>query len=555
MQMAGLKWYKEVTTAKSLRTSSHDTSIPRNHFDIAGRDDSKEWIAAEEEEIAQLLAMGTWELVKLPPGRKAIKSKWVYRMKTDPFGNVTRYKARLCACGYSQKAGIDYKEIYAPVFRMESSRLFLIIISSRKMKFVLMDVTGAFLNGGLEERIYMAQPEGYEDLTRAEYVLLLLRNLYGLKQAPRVWHQTIDPFLRRLGFIAMEADPCIYYKWDADRIHLQLISLYVDNLGIAADLQSDIDHVRSQLNSEFKMTDEPDNMFLQMQLSCTDGIYSLSQTNAINKLIIATNMETALPSSTPMETLTLSNSDSPVVGSDEWIYMQTVPYRETIGSLSDICRKTRPDIAYSVSVASRYLANPGKKHWAHVKRIIRYLKGTKDYVLLLDPGSSPLTLYGFTDADWGGELDSSKSTSGYGFFYGKALFSSRSQTQSVTATSSTHAEYIAAYHSAAECIWARSFLQELGLISPNATTIYCDNEAAIKIAHFHMITPRSKHFNTKFHYLREQVINNYIDLQHVKGTNNLADIWTKPLGKLKFTTFCARLGIVPNPVHSVSDVN
>jgi hypothetical protein len=225
--------------------------------------DSAKWLKAEEEEIAQLLAMGTWEVVPLPKGRKAIRSKWIYRIKTDADGNPTRYKARLCACGYSQKAGIDYKEIYSPFFRMESSRMFLTIIASRKMKFAQMDVTAAFLNGGLDHSIYMKQPTGYEDHSRADYVLLLLRNLYGLKQAPRVWHQTIHPFLVKLGFISMEADPCIYYKWTSEQKRLQLISLYVDNLGIAADADIDLQAVRAALHSQYKMTDEPDDIFFK----------------------------------------------------------------------------------------------------------------------------------------------------------------------------------------------------------------------------------------------------------------------------------------------------
>ncbi len=570
MQMASLQWFKEVPTATVLRASASDPTVPKNHFDISGREDESDWIKAEQEEIAQLIAMGTWELVPLPQDRKPIKSKWVYRKKTDAQGNVVRYKARLCACGYSQKAGVDFKEIYSPVFRMESSRLFLTIVASRKMKLIQMDVTGAFLNGPLEETIYMKQPQGYEDLSKADYVLVLLRNLYGLKQAPRVWHQTIHPFLVEIGFKAMEADPCIYFKWDAPHKNLQLISLYVDNLGVAADQESDVEQVRAQLQSKFTMTDEPDDQFLQMKFKYSDGKMILSQTQAIDDLLVATNMESALPVSTPMEALTVSKDDCPSVGSDEWHHMQKIPYRETIGSLSHICRNTRPDIAYAVSVASRYLANPGPKHWNLIKRILRYLKGTRDWEFHLNPGALSLTtihnstqssdiqgtvrFYGFSDSDWGGQLETSKSTTGYGFFLGSALVSWQSKTQSVTATSSTHAEYIAAYHAAAECIWARNFLSELGLLDLGPTTLHCDNEAAIKLSKFHMVTPRSKHFDTKFHYLREQVATHTIDLIHCSGAENIADIWTKPLGSKKFSFFRTKIGVLPSTSQRVNYV-
>ena len=559
--MSSLEWLKEVQpTARSSRAASNDPSVPKNHSDIYGRDDESLWIKAEQEEIAQLIAMGTWELVPPPPGRSAIKNTWRYRKKTDANGVVTRYKARLCACGYSQRAGIDYKEVYSPVFRMESSRIFLSLIASRDMAFRQMDVTGAFLNGELEETIYMKQPVGYEDVAHADYVLLLLKNLYGLKQASRTWHQTIHPFLVELGFKAMDADPGIYFQWDEDHKHLQLISLYVDNLGIAADLPADVEHVRSKLSAKFKMTDEPDDQFLNMKIERTTAGFNLSQTVAIDALLVATNMTEATPASTPMDTLTVSKADCPAVGSDEWHHMQSVPYRETIGSLTHIARLTRPDISYSVSVASRYLANPGTAHWNHVKRILRYLKGTRDYIFKLEPGkdlspslrqksqlskiNGPLNFHGYVDSDWGGELESAKSTTGYGFYLGNALVSWMSKTQSTTASSSTYAEYIAGYSATAECVWSRNFFAELGLLELGPTTLYCDNEAAIKIAKFHMVTPRSKHFDTKFHYVREQVDKKTLELLHCPGAVNVADIWTKALGKARFLQFRAEIGVV-----------
>jgi hypothetical protein len=280
----------------------------------------------------------------------------------------------------------------------------------------------------------------------------------------------------------MDADPCIFFQWDEPKTHLQIISLYVDNLSIAADQQSDVDLKRSKLKQEYKMTDEPDNIFLQMKLTYKEGIITLSQARQIEALLISTNLSTTEPASTPMDTLTVSKADSPVIGSEEWQHMTNVPYRETIGSLTDIARKTRPDIAYAVSVASRYSANPGQKHWNQVKRILRYLKFTQNWAFKLDPGPSlntklqhttnstkiqgELRFKGWSDSDWGGQIEEAKSTTGYGWFLGNALVSYQSKTQPISATSSTMGEYIAAYHAAAECIWTRNFLSELGLLQP-----------------------------------------------------------------------------------------
>jgi len=558
---------QEHANSSSFRTKSHDPKLPKNHYDINHRPDASQWIQAEQEEIAQLLAMGTWSNPEpLPPGRQAIKNKWVYRLKTDAHGNVTRYKARLCACGYSQKAGIDYKEVYAPVFRMESSRIFLQIVASREMHFAQMDVTAAFLNGPLEERIYMQQIPGYEDLNNADYVLQLLRNLYGLKQSPRVWHQTIHPFLVELGFSSLQADPCIYTKGSAKSGNLQLISLYVDNLGLAVDQESDLLWLKGQLHAKFKMTDEPDNLFLNLRLTRTSNGFQLCQEQAILNLLDSTNMAACTPLSVPIDSVNVSIADCPQPNSPEWLEMQLVPYRETIGSLTQLCRLTRPDISFAVAVASRYLANPGKSHWNLVKRILRYLKGTCDWTFHIAPSQSfdhlltqssslsPLNghskFFGFCDADLAGQRESAHSTSGYGFFIGGSLVSWMSKSQSTVATSSTFAEYIAAYHASTECIWTRSFLSELDLLPPGPTPILCDNQAAISLASNHMVNPRSKHIDIKFHYLREQAARGHLVLLHCPTAHNVADIWTKPLPPKRFSILRSSLGVHPPSFQS-----
>ena len=256
------------------------------------------------------------------------------------------------------------------------------------MQFAQMDVTAAFLNGPLEETIYMQQAPGYEDFNNADYVVLLLRNLYGLKQAPRVWHQTIHPFLVELGFTSLQADPCIYWKGSAKTDNLQLISLYADNLGLAADQDSDIVWLKQQLHSKFVMTDEPDNIFLNLRLTRTETGFELCQESAILDLLTNTNMIDCNPVSIPIDSLNVSSADCPVPNSPEWLEMQSIPYRETIGSLTQICRLTRPDISFAVSVASRYLANPGKAHWQLVKRILKYLKGNSDWVFRIGTSDS-----------------------------------------------------------------------------------------------------------------------------------------------------------------------
>lgn len=558
LNQSGLEWFK---LPPAFARSANGNPLPVSYDSIDKLADKEEWIKATDSEIASLMEHQTWELVPLPPGRKALKNKWVFRIKRDAYGNITRYKARLCACGYNQIEGIDYKDIYSPVVRAESFRLFLGIVAARDMECIQMDVVTAFLNGSIKENVYMRQPPGYTDSKCPDKVCKIVKNLYGLKQAPKVWHDTIDPYLKTIGFSSLTADPCIYFKWNNGK--LSLVSLYVDDLAIASDSVEEIAIIKEKLMKKFKMTDDGDiDYILGMEIRRNrekKEIY-VSSKNKIDELLKEFNMATCIPASTPMDCMTISAADCPKANSEEWNHMQSVPYRSCVGKLTHLMRTTRPDLAFSVSVVNRYLHNPGSKHWNAVKRILRYLKGTRQYELKLAPldmstslsacDRSSMKLSGNADADWGGHTDNSKSTSGYAFFLGTSLISWASKVQPQTATSSTHAEYIATYHATAECLWTRTFLKELGLLnSAMPTTLYCDNEAAIKIANYHMVTPRSKHFETKLHCVREKVQNGEISLSFCPGKENVADIFTKPLPKMKFLNFRTELGLEDSSVH------
>lgn len=555
---SGIEWFK---LPPAFARSATGDPLPTTYDSIESLSDKEEWFKATDAEIASLIEHQCWELVPLPLGRKALKNKWVFRIKRDADGNITRYKARLCACGYSQTAGIDYKDIFSPVVRSESFRLFLGLVAGRNMECIQMDVVTAFLNGNIKEEVYMRQPPGYIGSDCSNKVCKLTKNLYGLKQAPKVWHDTINPFLKSLGFKSLTADPCLYFKWNDGK--LSLISLYVDDLAIASDSTEEIAEIKENLMKKFKMTDDGEiDYILGMEIRrdrSKKEIY-ISSRNKIDEILKDFNMATCIPASTPMDCVTISAADCPTPNSEEWNHMQSVPYRSCVGRLTHLMRTTRPDLAFSVSVVNRYLHNPGQRHWNAVKRILRYLQGTRQFELRLAPHDlttsvtacdrSSMKLSGNSDADWAGHTDNSKSTSGYAFFIGSSLISWASKAQSQTATSSTHAEYVATYHATAECLWTRSYLNELGLINPAApTTLYCDNEAAIKIANYHMVTPRSKHFDTKLHAVREKVQNGEIALSFCPGKENVADIFTKPLPKTKFLKFRSELGMKDSSVY------
>jgi hypothetical protein len=195
----------------------------------------------------------TWDLVDLPVNRKAIGCRWVFKRKIKPDGSIERYKARLVAKGYSQVKGIDFEETYAPVAQMKSIRTIIAIATELDLELQQMDVKTAFLNGDLEEEIYMLQPEGFAVPGMENKVCKLKKSLYGLKQAPRAWNHKLDTFLRENGFNQSQEDTAIYIKGNG--VGIFIIAVYVDDLILACKSMDSINDMKKELSSQFEMKD------------------------------------------------------------------------------------------------------------------------------------------------------------------------------------------------------------------------------------------------------------------------------------------------------------
>ncbi|KAH9141736.1 hypothetical protein AeRB84_014116, partial [Aphanomyces euteiches] len=206
-------------------------------------------------EYDSLIENGTWTLTDLPPGREALECKWLWRMKFDADGKLTKYKARLVLKGYMQQYGIDYLEIFAPVLRMNALRLLLCLVAHHAWKIRQMDVKTAFLNGTLDTDtvIFMEQPPGFAIQGEESKVCRLIKSIYGLKLAPRCWYLTLHSFLVRIGFERCVQKVCLYTKRVGDSV--VLLSVYVDDITITGNNDQDIEKACNALKDEFKMTD------------------------------------------------------------------------------------------------------------------------------------------------------------------------------------------------------------------------------------------------------------------------------------------------------------
>lgn len=511
----------------------HKLKEPQSFKEAMESPDKLKWQEAMQNEITSLKENHTWDLVNLPKRRKALPCRWVYKIKFNPDGSVDRYKARMVIKGYSQIPGVDYDRTFSPVARLTTVRSLLAVAAKENLKVTQFDVTTAFLNGELEDEIYMKQPEGYEDGTKR--VCKLKRSLYGLKQAPRCWNICIAEFLLKSGFKQSEADPCLFVR---NKNQLKVaVALYVDDGLIAHNTTAAGEEFLNELKSRFKITFKPASYFLGMEIIVRqDNSIFLCQKAYTKKILQKYGMSECKPAPSPV----IKNNE---IGKDEDSNTKSVfPYRQAVGALSYLSVGTRPDITYAVGVASRNLSAPTKEDVLLIKRIFRYLKGTLEQGLTFT-NKSPPRMVCFSDADHGGDQTTGKSTSGIVCIFSGAAISWRSQKQPTVSLSSMEAEIIAASESAQEILWLNRLLDDL--LKTEKPILNLDNESAVYLAHnpkyeYHK---RTKHIKLKHFFIRECVSNGDFIVEQVASEDQLADMLTKPLYGPRLKVLSSRIGL------------
>jgi hypothetical protein len=338
------------------------------------------------------------------------------------------------AKGYAQRHGVDYDEVFAPVARIETVRLLLALAAQSGWEVHHMDVKSAFLNGDLTETVFVQQPPGFS-VGSGGRVPKLKKALYGLKQAPRAWNAKLDKELVALGFEKSKLEHAVYRR--SSKRSFLLVGVYVDDLVISGPSVNDIKQFKQEMQKKFSMSDLGLlSYYLGIEVKQSSKGITLCQSGYTAKILKSMGMFSCNPCATPMEVrLKLSKTK-------EGDVVETTAYRSIIGSLRYLVN-TRPDIAYSVGVVSRYMEAPGKEHWAAVKHILRYLKGTIEYGCKYERGTDlkPF-LMGFSDSDFAGDVEDMKSTTGVVYFLGKSLVTWASQKQKIATLSSCEAEYV-----------------------------------------------------------------------------------------------------------------
>ena len=505
----------------------------------------EKWREACQEEMKSLLENGTWDIVELPPDQKAIGSRWIFRVKRNSDGSIERFKARLVAKGYNQWPGFDYEETFASTMRYASLRTVLALSALEGLHLRSIDISSAFLNGDIDCDIYMKQPDGFKQ-GGSNMVCKLNKSLYGLKQSPRLWGEKFSSVMKTIGFKRLSSDPSLYI-YNRDDIKV-IVPVFVDDITLASKSEKAVDRFVSELATHFKLRDLGPTSYLlgiKIDRDFENKQIFLSQKQYIINKLEEFGMSNCKPLSTPLVPgIKLSKEQCPKTPEEE-ADMRNIPYINAVGSLLYLATMTRPDIAFAAGVLARFNANPGKAHWAAVKHVFRYLKGTMDLRLVYGPNPDQDDLFvTFSDADHGGDKDSGKSTTGWIVRFGLGVVDWMSKRQSVVTLSTTEAELVAGVAAGKEICWIQNLLLELGYKSPAPALLYTDNQSALQVAKNPEHHGRMKHLDLAHYWLRDHVGMGEIMPMHISTEDMVADLLTKSLPRQKVEKFRRLMGLV-----------
>jgi hypothetical protein len=529
-----VEWWR----ASANMVEATDFSEPTSFQEAVSGPDQVHWRNAIRAELKSMRLRGVFRAAKLPTGQRAIDTKWVFKIKRNADGTIDKYKARLVAKGFKQKYGIDYTETFAPVVKYVTLRMVIGLAKLFGWPIDQLDVVTAFLYGQMKELVFILIPEGME--VECDFDCLeLLKSIYGLKQASRVWNETFDEHVRSIGFEVSKFDPCLYIKCVEG--HCVLLLVYVDDVIVTGSSVDLITEVKHELKQRFEMTDSGACKFvLGIELiEHEDGGVTLCQRRYIDDILKRFGMEDSKSVTSPVDI------SMKMVQVENQVPATKVPYREAVGALMHLMCATRPDIAFAVGMVARFMETPQDVHWTAVKRIFRYLQGTKSHGIRFK-SSGELDFKCFSDADWAGDVADRKSTSGYVFKLAGGPISWGSKKQSSVSLSTSEAEYIALSLAIQEGKWVHRLLCEIlvaaGVETPKLV-IFEDNQSCIKMTKNPVNHGRAKHIDIKYHHIRDEVKSGEVEVEYCSTSVMLADLLTKGLPGPRHQELTEGLGI------------
>ena len=508
--------------------SASTPSVPNTYKQTQVSPDAARWDAARSDELQAMLDNGVMTPATLPKGRQAIPCKFVYAVKKDQHGNTNKFKARLVAQGFREREGIDYNKVFAPVTMSPAIRTAISHAAAEEWHIRQFDVSTAFLHAPLEEEIYVTLPP---EAGMGSQPFKLNKAIYGLKQSSRAWYNTISKQLTAMGFSPSKADPSMFIKLlpNGDRI---VFIMHVDDVLVMGRDLAEVQSVIDQIGAVFPIKDLGEaGYFLGMEVTrdSQSGDIFLSQQRYTQDLLERLQMDWAKPKLVPLsEGTRLTAKDGDPLDAD-----QHYKYREIVGSLMYLATQTRPDLSQSVGALARHFAAPTTAHMKAAYQVLKYVASTRKMGIRYR-GRQKHELVGYCDADFAGNLDNRRSTTGYVFVMNGGAISWSSRLQNCVATSTAEAEYMAASATAKEAVWLRTLMGDLG-VRLSAVEIMCDNQAALKLLGDPINSGKSKHIDVAYHFGRERAAWGQIRFEYIPTAENVADCLTKavPAHKLE----------------------
>jgi len=505
---------------------------PKSYSAALRHYDAPKWIAATNEELKSLMDLHIATPAVLPPGRKALRCRWVYKVKRNEKNEIIRYKARLVVQGFLQVEGIDYSETFAPTVRLKSVKWILAVAAQNDWEIQQVDFDTAFLNAELKEDIYIQIPEGYDRTqTQPGMVLKLLKALYGLKQAPREWWKALNDLLQSLGYHSSAIDECLYLKEvNGQRM---FIAVYVDDtLAIyPKQLEGEWKKDKARIAARYKIKDIGDCEWI-LNMSVTRDrakrTITLSQESYVDLVLSDQPMLSLRPVKTPF---LYSDLSIPPEGKEvrDLDTKEHSIYRSIVGQLLYAANITRIDLSYIVGALARHVTSPCDYHLAAAKKALQYLRGTTTDVLTLGGTPPKGKIYDikiYADSNHAGDRVDRKSTAGWVSTMNGHPISWQSKKQSTVAVSTSEAELYGLCEAVKEALFIRQWFTHYIGFTP-VIDILGDNDGALYMADHTTDHNRTKHIEVRNFFVREHVRKREVTLRYVSTMDQLADILTK----------------------------
>jgi len=520
----------------TFMVSLDESFVPRTYEEAMEHDLWKESVGDEAD---AMIRNDTWYESELPKGKKAVSSRWIFTIKYLANGKVDRRKTRLVARGFTQTYGEDYIDTFAPVAKLHTIRIVLSLAVNLKWELWQMDVKNAFLQGELEDEVYMYPPPGLEHLVKPGNVLRLKKAIYGLKQSPRAWYNKLSTTLNGRGFRKSELDHTLFTLTTPSGIIAILV--YVDDLIITGSDKDGIQATKDFLKSVFDIKDLGEmKYFLGIEICRSKEGLFMSQRKYTLDLLKDAGKNGEKTAKMPLE----DGYKIPREGEieDSKPFNDPKLYRKLVGKLIYLTI-TRPDICFAVNQVSQHMQVPKEHHWRMVDRILSYLNGSPGQGVWLGCNGST-EVVGYCDADWAGDRADRRSTTGYCTFIGGNLVTWKSKKQKVVSCSSAEAEYRAMLKLTNELVWIKGILKHLSIEQSTPMTMHCDNQAAIHIATNSVFHERTKHIEVDCHKVRQMIVLGVILPCYTRSEDQLADVFTKAARQKTMESIHIRLGLI-----------